>query len=197
MQSTIDLQRAANLLLTPLAGYYPQSPLFVSVGKDTSRIIYRSRLEVEHSCSVLAWLYNCGCYPVNFSFTYRKRHVRVVSSRNGIKYLQGLKQLHIKFRVLGKLGLESTPINTKGYETLLGLVRHRINSLYFFFLTKNSLLECQVFQKLVNEALIIIIDIFTMTLWMMRALSAVSIPIFSFFYSIFDLDTCLWIVLSS
>lgn len=31
---------------------------------------------------------------------------------------------HTVGRVLGKLGLESTPINTKGYETLLGLVQN-------------------------------------------------------------------------
>jgi arogenate dehydrogenase (NADP+) len=31
---------------------------------------------------------------------------------------------HTVGRVLGKLGLESTPINTKGYETLLGLVEN-------------------------------------------------------------------------
>lgn len=37
-----------------------------------------------------------------------------------------LKVLRVVCRVLGKLGLESTPINTKGYETLLGLVRHPV-----------------------------------------------------------------------
>ncbi|KAG0593324.1 hypothetical protein KC19_1G321400 [Ceratodon purpureus] len=33
---------------------------------------------------------------------------------------------HTVGRVLGKLGLESTPINTKGYETLLGLVENTV-----------------------------------------------------------------------
>lgn len=113
MQSMIDLRQVASSLLTLLAGVYSQPSLFCARREISSvaLLLLSGRGKAIFMIFSRLWL-SCSAMEAIPNFLSSKQSV-----------VHGLKQLVVECRVLGKLGLESTPINTKGYETLLGLVR--------------------------------------------------------------------------